>query len=95
MATPMMMTKLSPLSSDGGGRMSCLFVLDKDMAPCQVRTRGKQSEDLRLCFLAVRKCGPAYRPSSPGVGAEEAQARKRTANMLLMSVTLEVSKLSG
>jgi hypothetical protein len=33
-------------------------------------------------------------PSS-GVGAEKAHRRERTANILLMSVTLDVSKLSG
>jgi len=31
-------------------RVSSLFVLDKELVPCQVRTRGKQSEDLRVCF---------------------------------------------
>ena len=74
--------------------MSCLFVLDKERVPCQVRTRGKQSEDLSVCSLAVRRCGPAYGPMQLESGGKR-RRRKRTQNIEYMVVTLEVSKLSG
>ena len=77
--------------------MSNLFALDKELAYCRVPQGGRT---VRGGMRGGRREGVRWRRrmqrAGEGLTGEQGQARaERTANMALMLVTLEVSRLSG
>jgi hypothetical protein len=80
-------------------RMSSLLGSDKEFAPCQSRKGGVYIMGGEVC--ECREAGERVRGGSVGMHGARLKAwgprarAERTSNMWLMSVTLEVSKLSG
>ena len=73
-------------------RMSSLLALDKEVAPCRVETRA--------CAMRGERAGGGGDASGvhgegPTQGCGARARAERTTNILYMSVTLDVSKLSG